>query len=121
AEVDRQPADDPARARRRRANGLLLERWFGARQALEEFFALARLRRGLEDPPRPAPEVVDVDAALLRLLGNALGKIQRLVENLRPPRSVLAHLMQDRPLGARRNSRLRAPFAADMDAPARSR
>ena len=55
----------------------MLEGWLWPAQ-LEELLGLARLSGRLEQFPGSAAEIVDVDAALLGLLGDPLSEVQRL-------------------------------------------
>src|SRR6185312_6348760 len=53
-----------------------------------------------------AAEVREVDLAALRLLGEALREVERLVEDRLPERLLLAHVGEDGALGARGEDRL---------------
>ena len=79
AEVDRDSAQEASGPRRRGADRLLLVRWLRAAQ-LEKRLGFAGLRRRLEQLPGSAAKVVDVDSALLGLLGHPLREIESLVE-----------------------------------------
>src|SRR5262249_18665192 len=81
-----------------------------AQPGLKELLGFVRLGRRLENPACAAAEIVHVDAALLRLLGDPLGEVERLVEDLGPSGRVLAHLVQDRALGPGGDDRVVDPF-----------
>src|SRR5205085_8156236 len=85
---------------------------------LEELLGLARLRGRLEQFPGSAAEIVDVDAALLGLFGHPLSEVQRLVEQRRAAGGLLAHLVENRPLGTRGDDRLVDPLDPDERPPA---
>src|SRR5437763_1334591 len=61
---------------------------------------------GGEHVARAAAEVGEIDAAALGLLGDPLRKRERLVEHRRADLRLLAHVVQDRALGAGRDDRL---------------
>ena len=83
-QVDRDATEQAAGPRWRGANRLLLEGWLWAAQGgLEERLGFAGLRGRLEQLPGPAAEVVDIDAALLCLLGDAFREVEGLVEQRR--------------------------------------
>ena len=55
-------------------------------------------------------EVADVKAALLGGLGDSLGEVERVVEELHLPARAGSHRRDDRPLGSRGDDRLRDPL-----------
>src|SRR5436190_3613400 len=83
-----------------------------SRVCLEQL-VVVRFGRCLEQASRATSEVGEVDAAGLRLLGEPLREIERLVEDLAVRRRTFAHVEQDRPLGPRRDDRFRHSLDPD--------
>jgi hypothetical protein len=71
---------------------------------------VGRLARRLEELARATAEVGEVDAALLGVVREPLGERQRLVEDRRARSGLLAHVVEDRPLGARGHERVGDPL-----------
>src|SRR5438132_4593833 len=67
----------------------------------------------LEQAPRAPAEVGEVDAARLRLLGETLREIERLLDDRRAADRVVAHVVEDRALGTRGDDRVGNPFDPD--------
>src|SRR5262249_29950522 len=75
-------------------------------------------RRLLEQPARATPEVAQVDLALRARPGEPRRQRQGVVEDRRAGPGLLAHLGEDRPLGARGDDRLGNPLDPHARAPA---
>src|SRR5205823_970233 len=113
----RRPRRPAARRRRARAR----PRGPSARRSpgrASEQLLRGRLRGQLEQLPRAAPEVGEIDAAGLGLLGEPLRELERLVDELRVAGGLLAHVVEDRPLGAGGDDRLGDPLDPHLRAAA---
>src|SRR5262249_49683711 len=86
------------------------------RLRLEELLAAGGLRGFLEQPPGAPAEVVQVDLALVRCLGEPLGEPERFVDDRRSA-GVAAHVVQDRPLSPGGDDRLGDPLDPNSRAP----
>src|SRR6476660_5692471 len=73
---------------------------------LEELLFVARARGLLEQAARSAAEVVQVDASFVGVLDDPFCELERLVDDRRADRGVLAHVVQDRSLGAAGDNRV---------------
>src|SRR6266508_1385633 len=57
-------------------------------------------RRGRQEPSGPSAQIAQVDATRIGGGNKALGEIERLLDDRRLRRSLLAHVVEDRPLRA---------------------
>src|SRR5438132_5391378 len=80
---------------------------------LEELVVVVLASGCLEQPTGAAAKIGQVDPAGLRLLGQALGEIDRVVEERFAQRRVLAHVGEDRSLRARGDDRLGSALDPD--------
>src|SRR4051794_25336151 len=87
-----------------------------ARRSKELF--LFGFRGRLEQPPRSTTEVAKVDSAALRLPDEPLRQVECLVDDRRAADLVMAHVVQDRPLGPRCDDRIRHALDPDARPPA---
>src|SRR5919197_3971570 len=84
---------------------------------LEELVAFVWPRGGLEQAAGASSEVGEIDAAALGLLREALGEVERVVEERPAEGGVLAHVGEDGAFGARGDDRLGDAFDPDERAP----
>src|SRR5262249_337727 len=87
-----------------------------ATDVLEELVGLGRGCRLLEHALCATAEVAKVEVSLVDRLRHALGEGERVVEDDGRRRGVLAHVVEDRPLGASREARLRHSLDPDAGA-----
>src|SRR2546427_6045278 len=80
--------------------------------------AVVRRSGGLEQAAGAAAEVVQVDASLLRLLRDALREVEGLVDDRGAGGRIVAHVVEDRALGARGDDRVGHALDPDTGAAA---
>ena len=84
--------------------------------SVKQLFRLRRPRGLLEHAAGAPAKVAEVDPALLHGGGEPFREVERLVEDRAGRGGVLAHVVEDRGLGARRDDGLLDPFDPDAGA-----